>query len=701
MDTSNENKGDSQSKNRIYFDGFDSNETKERILSIFSDYGSITNFSLYIKEQRFLGKGWIEFESSESVDKAIEAVSGMIDRGNSVSVEKYRPREERAKNVIVKNFGDAISDENQLKNLFKEFGKIVSAKVERDSNGKSRGFGYVNFERSEDASRAVKEKNGFPLKLTRPMQVIVCESKPKIDQKSSKNCFVGPMRAAKVDTNLLTNRAASTTNVHSKQKNLENATFKKLQVKNFGGEIKEDHQLRSYFEKFGEIKYATVVKDKNGVSLGCGYVCFAKHDDAERALKAMHNFPIPYSKQLKVEIHNNKAERERKELKEKINPLTAKSEHLAFEPSKDCPESGQPSSKAQTSFTNIYVKKFEDTIQSDDQLENIFAKFGEIISAKVMKDDFNKSKGFGFVCFKNASDAKAAVEQMHGQIVNGKKLYVAKSLKKTERERQLKLRNQFLAQVRKKKIYKPTVDSGTYCPACCTNWLHKDIVNLKCGHVICKECMNIYIQTSVKERKIKSILCPECEVDVDYDLIKNSVPKKLFTSYDEMIFKVYMENAEDISNCEYQAFFVKEVLCETAAVCGYCEYKFCITCREDFHGTSSCGEIESKRNEIIRKYRNGTKVEKADLERRYTKKKLEHLLEDYLNKECINAICKRCPSCGVSIQKNGGCKHMCCFKCGKHFCWQCYADLNPNDLAAHYDKNLCVYFTEEELLKFY
>ena len=40
----------------------------------------------------------------------------------------------------------------------------------------------------------------------------------------------------------------------------------------------------------------------------------------------------------------------------------------------------------------------------------LFQPFGEILSACVMRDEEKKSKGFGFVCFKNSVDAKKALD---------------------------------------------------------------------------------------------------------------------------------------------------------------------------------------------------------------------------------------------------------------------------------------------------
>lgn len=53
---------------------------------------------------------------------------------------------------------------NQLQDIFKEHGNVISAKVvtDRDS-GKSRGFGFVEMENDQDANNAIKALNGSEL----------------------------------------------------------------------------------------------------------------------------------------------------------------------------------------------------------------------------------------------------------------------------------------------------------------------------------------------------------------------------------------------------------------------------------------------------------------------------------------------------------------------------------------------------------
>ena len=71
----------------------------------------------------------------------------------------------------------------------------------------------------------------------------------------------------------------------------------------------------------------------------------------------------------------------------------------------------------------------------DDKLRELFSPFGEILSAKVqMMNDFddqvifeketNTSKGYGFVNFYNEEDAKKAIKEMDGKVINKKKLTV-------------------------------------------------------------------------------------------------------------------------------------------------------------------------------------------------------------------------------------------------------------------------------------
>ena len=62
---------------------------------------------------------------------------------------------------------------------------------------------------------------------------------------------------------------------------------------------------------------------------------------------------------------------------------------------------------------------------TDEELENAFSEFGEIVSTLVVRDRASgRSKGFGFVEFAQEADAQKARESMDGKELSGRALRV-------------------------------------------------------------------------------------------------------------------------------------------------------------------------------------------------------------------------------------------------------------------------------------
>lgn len=62
-------------------------------------------------------------------------------------------------NMYVSNLGFHVQDED-LKQLFQAFGNVSSAKVIRDrESGRSRGFGFVEMDSTEEANKAMSSLN--------------------------------------------------------------------------------------------------------------------------------------------------------------------------------------------------------------------------------------------------------------------------------------------------------------------------------------------------------------------------------------------------------------------------------------------------------------------------------------------------------------------------------------------------------------
>ena len=82
---------------------------------------------------------------------------------------------------------------------------------------------------------------------------------------------------------------------------------------------------------------------------------------------------------------------------------------------------------------NIYVSNLSFAVQDED-LKEFFAEYGEVSSAKVIKDKYtNRSKGFGFVEMPDDAAAQKAISELDGGVVEGRAIKVMVAKPKEER----------------------------------------------------------------------------------------------------------------------------------------------------------------------------------------------------------------------------------------------------------------------------
>jgi polyadenylate-binding protein len=237
------------------------------------------------------GYGFVHFETEEAALQAIDKVNGMLLNDKKVFVGRFVPRKEReielgekAKrftNVYVKNFNEAMTEED-LQKMFEKFGKITSLKLMKsDDDEKNKGFGFVSFDGAETAGAACAELNGTEVQ--------------------GKTIYVG--RAQK--------KAERQMELKKKfeQMKIERMTrFQgvNLYVKNLDDTI-DDERLRTEFTPFGTITSAKVMCEE-GRSKGFGFVCFSSPEEATKAVTEM-NGRIIVSKPLYVALAQRKEDR--------------------------------------------------------------------------------------------------------------------------------------------------------------------------------------------------------------------------------------------------------------------------------------------------------------------------------------------------------------------------------------------------------
>jgi RNA recognition motif-containing protein len=72
----------------------------------------------------------------------------------------------------------------------------------------------------------------------------------------------------------------------------------------------------------------------------------------------------------------------------------------------------------------LYVGNLPFQVESSD-LEQLFSQFGAVQSAQVVVDrDSGRSRGFGFVEMDSAAEAQAAIDELHDQDYQGRRLTV-------------------------------------------------------------------------------------------------------------------------------------------------------------------------------------------------------------------------------------------------------------------------------------
>ncbi|XP_052011713.1 polyadenylate-binding protein 1-like [Apodemus sylvaticus] len=257
----------------------------------FSAFGNILSCKVVCDENGSKGHGFVHFETEEAAERAIEKMNGMLLNDRKVFVGRFKSRKERETelgtrtkeftNVYIKNFGDRMDDET-LNSLFGRFGQVLSVKVMTDEGGKSKGFGFVSFERHQDAQKAVEEMNGKEL--------------------NGKHIYVGRAQK-KMDRHIeLKRKFEQVTQDRSIRYQGIN-----LYVKNLDDGI-DDERLQKEFSPFGTIT-STKVMTEGGRSRGFGFVCFSSPEEATKAVSEM-NGRIVATKPLYVALAQRKEERQ-------------------------------------------------------------------------------------------------------------------------------------------------------------------------------------------------------------------------------------------------------------------------------------------------------------------------------------------------------------------------------------------------------
>ncbi|KAG6374440.1 polyadenylate binding protein [Boletus reticuloceps] len=163
----------------LYVKNLDTSVTQEEFEEMFNRFGNVTSAMIQVDEAgNSKGFGFVNFETHDEAQFAVDGLHDTECNGKKIFVSRAQKKAEREEelrrsyeqakmeklskyagvNLYIKNLEDDVDDE-KLRSEFEPFGTITSCKVMRDEKGTSKGFGFVCFSSSDEATKAVAEMN--------------------------------------------------------------------------------------------------------------------------------------------------------------------------------------------------------------------------------------------------------------------------------------------------------------------------------------------------------------------------------------------------------------------------------------------------------------------------------------------------------------------------------------------------------------
>ncbi len=196
------------------------------------------------------------------------------------------------------------------------------------------------------------------------------------------------------------------------------------------------------------------------------------------------------------------------------------------------------------------------------------------------------------------------------------------------------------------------------CPVCGEKYsVNKFNKVQECGHSFCGECWYNFLSIKIIENKLPSIKCLDynCDVKLTDEFIFNIINSdfNLIKKYKQ--YKLELDIMKDPNKklCPYpncDSYLELKDIKNKYVTC-LKQHKYCFLCLKKPHGNSPC------------------------------EKNIDIDLKEYAQ----NYFVKKCPYCGIIIEKQSGCNHITCSKCGYQWCWLCNNEYSQN----HFKEGKC------------
>lgn len=299
--------------NNIFVKNLDKSIDQQQLHDTFEQFGTVLSSKIGTDPTtgESKGFGFVHFEDKEAADLAISKVNGMVMKNKKVYVGRFMPKKDRDAelqqiranftNVYVKNLPLDV-DNDGLNKMFSEFGNVNSAVIMTSEEGKSKGFGFVDYADHVSAAASVEKLHESANPDGSLLFVSRAQKKGEREQ---------DLREKFEEMKIMRQSKYQGTNLY---------------IKNLDDNV-DLERLRKEFDPFGTITSAKIaMSEDKTTSRGFGFVCYSSPEEATKAVNEMHGRIIE-KKPLYVglaeskEQRKNKLEQERASLKHSPVPM--------------------------------------------------------------------------------------------------------------------------------------------------------------------------------------------------------------------------------------------------------------------------------------------------------------------------------------------------------------------------------------------
>uniref|UniRef100_A0A674PK73 RNA binding motif single stranded interacting protein 1 n=1 Tax=Takifugu rubripes TaxID=31033 RepID=A0A674PK73_TAKRU len=166
---------DQLSKTNLYIRGLSPSTTDHDLVKLCQPFGKIVSTKAILDKttNKCKGYGFVDFDSPSAAQKAVTTL-----KSTGIQAQMAKQQEQDPTNLYISNLPLSM-DEQELENMLKHFGQVISTRILRDFSGHSRGVGFARMESTEKCDAVISHFNGkfikTPAGVPAPAEPLLCK----------------------------------------------------------------------------------------------------------------------------------------------------------------------------------------------------------------------------------------------------------------------------------------------------------------------------------------------------------------------------------------------------------------------------------------------------------------------------------------------------------------------------------------------